>query len=68
MIMFCFYKVSKFELTVELTIEQTENDKVKNSFSLFLWKKLVVNIVNCRNKERASLVKRAADVILVAAI
>ena len=26
--------------------------------------KLVVNIVNCKNKERASLVKRAADVIL----
>ena len=34
-----FYKVSKFELTVELTIEQTENDKVKNSFSLFFMEK-----------------------------
>ena len=51
MIVFCFYKVSKFELTVELTIELTENDKVKNSFSLFFMEKLVVNIVNCRNKE-----------------
>ena len=39
MIVFCFYKVSKFELTVELTIEQTENDKVKNSFSLFFMEK-----------------------------
>ena len=29
--------------------------------------KLIVNIVNCRNQERASLVKRAADVILAAA-
>ena len=66
MIVFCFYKVSKFELTVELTIELTENDKVKNSFSLFFMEKLVVNIVNCRNKECTSLVKRAADVILAA--
>ena len=68
MIVFCFYKVSKFELTVELTIELTENDKIENSFSLFFMEKLIVNIVSCRNKECASLVKRAADVILAAAI
>ena len=30
--------------------------------------KLIVNIVNYRNKERASLVKRVADVILAVAI
>ena len=38
MIVFCFYKTSKFELTVEPTIELTENDKVKNFFSLFYGK------------------------------
>ena len=41
-----------FELTVELTIELTENDKVKNSFSLFFMEKLIVSIVNCRNNLR----------------
>ena len=30
--------------------------------------KLIVNIANCRNEECASLVKRAGDVILAAAI
>ena len=65
MIVFCFYKVSKFELTVEPTIELTENDKVKNFFALFYGK---THCKHCRNEERASLVKCAGDVILVAAI